>query len=318
MADDREPDELVPGPEIPAPLGEPAQRLLPYAKAVVLERGVYLKKIYYDLWQFRGKGSEPVARLSEILGQLDLAVVRVTFESRSSQSRHFLAPRTAGRLVLEMQVQALRNGPLFVDNEFARSVRNIAYIAEASVYHCQQLVGQYLEVLDTNTHHGQKLDLFSDDFISTGAVSPYFEVEALITTVVRAYNTIRFPLWSAFGTGGTPPSNFERVAEKLRVPDALHAVLPPAVETYKETKEYRDCIQHYAHFGARLPFARVQLRNGLAWSVLALLPDNPETKAYDKFAYTKQIDAMSYGWSITERLLNDLTVLISAFPARGP
>ena len=119
MADDREPDEFVPRPEIPAPLDEPVQRILPYAKAVVLERGVYLKHIDEDLWQFRAKGSKSVAPLSEILDGLDLAVVRVTIESGSSQSLHFLVPRTADRSVLEMQVQALGNSPLFVANEFA-------------------------------------------------------------------------------------------------------------------------------------------------------------------------------------------------------
>ena len=111
------------------------------------------------------------------------------------------------------------------------------------------------------------------------------------------------------------PRNFERTVNCIW-PSEPPLAVATALSTYLEAKEYRDCIQHNAHFGARLPFTRIQLRQETAWSVIALLPDNPEVKSYGKFSYDRNIDALSYRWTLTNRLLEDLSALIQALPAR--
>jgi hypothetical protein len=231
---------------------------------------------------------------------------------------HFLFPTKLGYPALEMQIQVIEQELLrSIDPSYAQQVMNVAYIAGAVTYHCNQLVTQYEAILNSVTDNGSRLDLFSDDFVYSRFVSPYYEFEALVTAVVRAYNTIRFPLWSAFGTSGTAPNNFERVVKVIDLPQQVGHTFEEAVLHCEKAKMYRDCIQHYAHFGARLPFTRVQLLNGIAWSVLALLPDNPEDKSYNSFLYEKQIDALTYGWELTNDLLYYLTVIIESLPARS-
>jgi hypothetical protein len=230
----------------------------------------------------------------------------------------FLAPVTPGQPVLELQVQQLAHDLLIsVETRFVAHVRNLAYIAEATTYHCSQLAAQYLTVLDTVTEGGRNLELFSEDFIFSGATSPYFEFDALITAAVRAYDTARFPLWAAYGHRGSPPTNFERVVARVNAPTPLTATLADAVEVYNRAKKYRDCLQHYAQFGARLPFSRIQLLKGQVWSAVVLLPDNPEAKSYDKFLYAKQIDALSYGWQVTDGVVGHLTGVVRALPRKS-
>ncbi len=55
------------GPEIPAPLGEPAERLFSYAKTLVLERGIQLENAGPDGWRYHAKGSKPTATLSDAM-----------------------------------------------------------------------------------------------------------------------------------------------------------------------------------------------------------------------------------------------------------
>ena len=69
------------------------------------------------------------------------------------------------------------------DARFAQDVRNLAYIADATSYHCNQLIERYLDALDFNSRYVPRN--CSEDFISSGHAH-YFEFEALVTTVVRA------------------------------------------------------------------------------------------------------------------------------------
>ncbi len=55
------------GPEIPAPLDEPAERLSSYAKTLVLERGIQLENAGPDGWRYHAKGSKPTATLSDAM-----------------------------------------------------------------------------------------------------------------------------------------------------------------------------------------------------------------------------------------------------------
>ena len=306
------------GPLIRAPLHQPAASLPSFAQRLVLERGVILERAGVDHWHFRSKGAIATADLSTLISELGLRIVRIGFEVAPLLLRDFLAPVTPGQTVLELQVQRLAQDLLLsVETPFVAHVTHLAYIAEATTYHCGQLAAQYLTVLDTVTDGGRKLELFSEDFILSGATSPYFEFEALITAAVRAYDTARFPLWAAYGHGGSPPTNFERVVERVSAPTPLTAILADAVEVYNRAKEYRDCIQHYAHFGARLPFSRIQLLKGKVWSAVALLPDNPKTKSYARFLYANQIDALSYGWQVTDGVIGHLTAVVQALPRKS-
>ena len=52
--------------------------------------------------------------------------------------------------------------------------------------------------------------------------------------------------------------------------------------------------------GTSLPAARMQKLNGGIWSAMLLIPDNPEAKSGPDFKYANEIDALTYGWKITD------------------
>jgi hypothetical protein len=311
------PIEELAGPDISLAAGGDAT-LADARIAVSLERGVMLTRVGVDEWQYWSGGSPSAGTLTATLALLGLRVIRTRLRINPSYIGEFVVPLTPGAPMLEYQVQQLGQYQVMtVDPRFATQVLHVAYINEATVHHCSRLVSEYVDVLKRVTRNGKDLTLVSKDFIYSGAVSPYFEFDALITAAVRAYDTLRFPLWTAFGPRGSVPSNFQHVAENIVVPGNLAVLINQAVDAYQQIKRYRDCIQHYAHFGARLPFARVQLHRDAAWSVLALLPDNPEAKSYNRFSFQQRIDALTYGWTVADLTVRHATDIISALPRRA-
>lgn len=83
------------GPEIPAPLDEPAERVVPFAKTLVLEHGIQLKNVGPDAWQYLAKGSKPTVSLSNITRGLGLSIVKVIIKG-ASRDHHFLLPYPKG------------------------------------------------------------------------------------------------------------------------------------------------------------------------------------------------------------------------------
>lgn len=306
-------DTSVPGSTamIPAPLEEPAPSIIAYATELVLQRGVILRRVlgkepgYFachlpDRWTLFGPAPRHEYRLAEAVQLLQLQPVLLTLQDAHWRDRHFLLPAALGPVV-EIQVQHLAQSAFSLVPKLSPYARNVAYICEAVAYHCRRLATLYHDLVyfvgDSLPPTG------SDDFNLLGAVEPYFEAEALITTIVRAFDTLRFLLWAAYGRRCSSPANFERVVNSVVLPDVLSGSTLDTLRVYKQIKDYRDCIQHYAHFGARLPFARIQVLSDCAMSVWARLPDNPEVKAYGKFDYTGNLDALDFGWRASTAVL---------------
>jgi len=174
--------------------------------------------------------------------------------------------------------------------------------------------GPYVEVVAAVTRH---LPVFSEDFVFSGQVEPYFEFEALVTAAVRTFDTLRFPLWKAFGGCGSTPNSFARVLDRITLPSELADLGRRSHALFLEAKEYCHCIQHYAHFGARLPFARVTLLPADLWSMSAKIPDNPSAKAYDLFTFDRDLDALSFGWEFASGTINALDQVVRALPMRS-
>ena len=304
-------DHVAPGPHIPAPLDQASSSLWDYAASLVVERGIELKRSG-DTWQYWSKGDMKSAPLDYFTRKLGLSVVRMTIKTTDGLDCHFTPAATQHRPVLEMQVQSLQQAVISVDLQYRRDVLHMSYIAEATTYHCRQLIAQYRAALNLATLGGSNLNPFSDDFALSGAVTPYFELEALVTAAVRSFDTARFAIWKAFGTESSTPNNFERTVTLCKLPNTLQSTFHHALATYKRAKGYRDCIQHYAHFGARLPFVRIQLLDNAVWSALAMLPDNPEVRSYDRFVYDGRLDALSYGWHLADSVAMYLNEIVSA------
>jgi len=292
---------------IPAPLQKPVSGILHYAVQLTLQRGVLLRRAFPgapesqktpgyfayqfpDLWQTVAREEQPPRSLQDIRESLLLKPVLLTVQRADWQLEDFVVPPD-GSIAGEIAVQALEQS--------THSLRDLswdgagpAYLLVAIIHHCRQLARLYRDT----ALPGPLGPPPSDMFLLHGAVEPYFEFDALITAVVRAYETLRILLWKALGARGSLPRNFERVANALSIPTTLSEPINVAVRNYRQAKDYRDCLSHYIQFGARMPFARLELRDGVAWSMSAWLPDNPEARSFNGFKYDTKVDALDYGW----------------------
>jgi len=229
----------------------------------------------------------------------------------------FLVPSNAG-LVFEMALQQLQTRFLSsaLLSQYGRLGLNQWYITGAVVYHCRQLVELYPRTIAHSFESTGARQIDSDRIVLSNQIEPYFEFEALVTAVVRVFETARYLVWRVYGTKSGPPRNFQGVIEQAQFPGEIANKKKEWVNTYMEAKGYRDCIQHNAHFGARLPFSIAETVSGEYGSLLVQIPDNPEAKSYDRFTYEKKLDALDYGWTLTSRVFRFTDELLSCVEMR--
>ena len=54
--------------------------------------------------------------------------------------------------------------------------------------------------------------------------------------------------------------------------------------------------------------------SGDVWSTSIFIPDNPEARSQKKFKFNSQIDALTYGWEITNEVLSVAHAIIDEIP----
>jgi len=287
---------------IAAFLDEPAERSYRFARSLIFQHGVTINRVldntpgYFayrapDLWVTTGpKASTPMS-LSELVASLNLQIVALEFEDAYWTPRRFVRS-SEGSGLLEMQAQAASNRCFEVAGEPFLSAGAVAYVMRAVVYHLTHLVTAYTRTIADGTRGATA----SDNFIFATAVRQYFDLEALVSTCVQAYDTTRFLVWAKSRASGTMPSNLSKTIDKAGLPDQLSALWVSQQPQYNHLKGYRHCLHHYASFGARLPFARLHVHNAKAWAMTSLLPDNSEARSYRTFTFDKSIDALTFGW----------------------
>jgi len=99
------------------------------------------------------------------------------------------------------------------------------YITGAVLHHFRNLGKLYSEILRSSFGRPPFGENFRDRVVLSRQIEPYYEVEALITAIIRTYETARYILWSAFSPGKDTPTNFEDVLThaNLRMPETLNA-----------------------------------------------------------------------------------------------
>ncbi len=180
----------------------------------------------------------------------------------------------------------------------------LAYVVRTVVYHCKRLAEVYSAIA---------LDLVRISSIpgygdapqaSYGfQLEPYFELDALLTAARRAYDTSRYVLWSAFGSNKPGvPSNFTQTLPACgKLPSELRE---KSWWNYGERlTDYRDCIIHYTPIDFGMGSATMHKLAGGVWSVMMRIPDNPETNSRSAFTFTKGLDALTYGWELSNEIV---------------
>ncbi len=210
------------------------------------------------------------------------------------------------------------NAQLHLDNIPAASLatpfRSLRYIVGAVSYHCERLANLYAETW-RSFHRLQSASLDGSNIVHFAQYGfqeeCYYDFDALLTAAIRCYETMRFPLWNVFGAKDGiaqkrgPRKNFEdtlNVCEHL--PPALSDRLKQSwVRFGIKAKSYRDFIQHYFPLDRGFSQAKMERLDKGVWSASMLVPDNPEDKSPRNFRYDCKIDALTYGWELTNEIL---------------
>ena len=293
----------MPGPMILAPLDESPATWTHYCSRVIFERGIELRRVLGDTpaylardapdrWAYYSQAGEAETDYKTFLDDFSYATVALVVEGQDGVERQFTSSDT-GAPVLELQVQKLEQAARSLRAKLRRSYISLVYMGESTVYHCRRLTDLYRGVLASGD-----IPVGPDDMLRSRVIDQYFEFEALICDSIRAFETARLPLWAAFGSGSMP-RNYAKLIKSIGSPPALSAFLG----SYEDAKDYSDCTHHFAHFGSRLPFARLQLHKGKVWSVTAMIPDNPSVRSHDHFSFDQRLDALSYGWTMTNQVI---------------
>ena len=191
--------------------------------------------------------------------------------------------------------------------------RSLRYVLGAVLYHCGQLTRHYADTW-RSFHASPAVRNTQSDIVNFSQHSlqehGYYEFDALVTDVNRCYETIRFPLWHAFGGKATASKTGPRKSYK-RTLKACEG-LPAELSTYlnwdwnkfgSRADAYRDFIHHYFPLDRGFSQAWMVRVGDNVWSGSMLIPDNPEDKSPRKFRYVSDIDALSFGWDLTIQLL---------------
>ena len=197
-------------------------------------------------------------------------------------------------------------------------IMNTRYIAGALVYHCQELSLLYHDICDTAFRIHQVIPCKERSFLLQGQSEAYYEFDALITAARRTYDSLRYVLWNVFGSNrGSVPRNFLKTLELSdKIPEALRDRLFLSWSDHgKKLTDYRDCIQHYVNVSFGIESALLRQVDGSTWSVHLRIPDNPEVKSQQKFEYNYNLDALTYGWELTNELISISLKVLAAISA---
>jgi hypothetical protein len=213
-----------------------------------------------------------------------------------------LLPATRGRLL-----------DIYPTELMSTASRSLIYMMQSSIYHCLSLARWYS---DECTRHSQWLHSFPTNIDKQVFVpsDPYYEFEALVTSIVRGYDTLRYVLWKQWGGGGSIPNSYGRVVDAIvGCPQELSGRLQSSRDgAYSRAKEYRDCIQHYVDVGSS-SWAMMELLQESVWSVIVRVPDNPEARSSKKWVFSGNHDALTLGWELCTELFG----VIDAALAKG-
>ncbi len=253
------------------------------------------------------------AHLSELAKSHGLRPIIVSELSNTGETRDFIV--SVHNDLLEIRAtqiyQAMAKGKLF------DVLHPLYYDVTSAVYHCKKMALAYVDLCNRNATLRLIPDLAkseSDTCILNSDGEPYFEFDALLSSLRRSYDKLGHVVWTAFGTkGGGRPDNY---ADTLRrcstIPPSLASRLNASwSSTGARIKTFRDCTQHFA--SADFGFSSVWMRrlDHESWYAVAPIPDNPEVKSKSRFTYTAKLDALTYGWESLNEIVDASVEVVS-------
>ncbi len=291
----------------------------PHIVRVVTEKGI---EICWSegAWVFQSAESKQSALASvEVRKTYGVRPILYTERLSSGEERTFLLPTKIekGSQILELELTDLEQVALGKEIPPFHTF-NLSYVVGAVAYHCKRLAEVYCRICRDFVRFPSPFSkLRPDQAIYGDQPEPYYEFEELVTAARRSYDATRHIIWRAFGPSKGPvPKSFARTFRRCGgLPTTLAERLTSSWSQFGErVTEYRDCIQHYVPIGGPKPFARMQRLPGGVWSTTCWIPDNPEVRSHRTFRYDSKLDALTYGWELTNEILDIAQVLVREVP----
>jgi len=204
-------------------------------------------------------------------------------------------------------------GKMLEANIRTTSAEKVTYILKAVSYHCKELAKSYsLICRDFKNMPHSPSENESDKVFFSANYSPWFEFDALVTAVRRAYDSTSPILWSTFGDKVNCPGSFYETYPKCRrLPHNLKERLERSwKEDGVKITSYRNNVQHYATLDFGMASAEMTKLDDVLWTTQVFIPDNPAAKARDKFEFNNRQDALSYGWRISCEVLDVTSAIV--------
>jgi len=291
---------------------------------IVLEKGLTFSFREGHGWELQSaRGPQSVGEPEAFGKQYGIRPVLLVADLNSTRQRIHLFPLKTDKSPFELQPSELpqllfsKASPLF------DHVINLLYVIGAPVHHCKNLALLYAEI---TREYGQSVHLHNEEMPSDPATEqfwaanrplPYYEFEALITSVRRAYDTMRYLIWHGLGTNkGSTPSSFPDTLKKcIGLPNPLKLRLERSWQEFgQKATDYRDCALHYIPIGGGWPNIKMNRLTGGVWTCSALLPDNPEVRSAKTFTYNLRTDALTYGWELANETTQIAHEIADALP----
>lgn len=213
----------------------------------------------------------------------------------------------------DMQINDLFHKMIEVEIKIT-TAEKVAYTLRSVSHHCQRLAEDYSRINEDFTAIRPFSEGEADKMLFSANYSPWFEFDALVTAVRRAYDSTKDILWYNFGNKVDCPSSFYKTYPKCdQLPNSLGEKLDSSWKDYGlKVTSYRNNVQHYANMDFGMASVEMVKLNNSVWGSKVLLPDNPEVKARDKFLYKEGVDALTYGWQIACEVLDVSSAIIAA------
>ena len=254
---------------------------------VIFEHGVSLKRTDSGWLCTTADGEFSFNDISDVSKLLSFRPIMVTGQSGNA-GIELVIPYTCGRFL-----------DIFRSELSLHASRSVLFLMGACIYHLKGLI-----LWSSRYCIDHAKDKYRPDRnkIVSSQETPFYQFEALINDVVRAFNILRYPMWKKWGTASGVPNSYERTIDRLEsISDDLKKTLEDKRQILEVAKRYRDCIQHYVDIGSS-SWVMLERLNSQIWSVLIRVPDNPECRSAKNFEFEQRIDALSLGWKYATAL----------------
>jgi hypothetical protein len=258
-------------------------------QTIIFERGISVYQAQDHQWTYRSSASPVnVGSPDDVSTNVGVRPVVAVLPWKLVPPVGLILPSTKGRF---LDIYRSELAPAMSPSLF--------YMMGAALYHCKRLAWWYADECYRLSQTPANLQEGHERIVLGGAEEPYFEFEALVTVIVRCFDTLRYSLWHRWGDKGSCPNSYERAVNAIvNCPDEIMHWLVHGLENiYRKAKNYRHCIQHYVDLGST-SWAMAELRAEGIWSTIVRIPDNPEVRSAKRFAFDQDIDSLTLGWQL--------------------